>query len=82
MGEQFCINIHGKEYIVTPNRDNSSNGVLNGKEKFKIETDCGYLFTINLNDEWFWEISDLNMKPIDDDLVQEIGEEIEHSINK
>jgi hypothetical protein len=49
------------------------------KERFRIETGCDYLFTIEMKEEWFWEIVDNKIKAIDKELVQNIGQAIERT---
>ena len=76
--ESFKIHVNGSEYTVTPvHIVVEMQNIKTHKERFRVETGCEYLFTIEMNEEWFWQITDDDVKPIDHNIVQEIGEAIE-----
>jgi hypothetical protein len=77
---KFTITVKDNEYTVTPlliGDETSQNNHY--KERFRIETGCDYLFTIEMKEEWFWEIVDNKIKAIDKELVQNIGQAIERT---
>jgi len=76
--DSFKINVNEQEYTVTPiHIEIETPGKKTHKERFRIETGCEYLFTIEMTEEWYWRITDDDVKPIDQNIVQEIGEAIE-----
>lgn len=66
----FKINVNDKTYSVIAycNEVHCS--------KFKIETDCEYLFTLCTDEEGNWEIEN-DVTVLDDNLVEQIGRAIE-----
>ena len=84
-GEKFIVTVKDKVYIITqlltcdetPHKDHP-------EERFQIERGCEYLFTtggeylftIEMKADLLWEIVDEDVKPIDKELVQNIGDAI------
>lgn len=67
----FKIKVNEQEYLV-------SRRVVNEfKAVYKIETGCDYLFSIFYNEHAEWQIYEPEVKPIDDGLVNSIGDAIE-----
>lgn len=72
MQQEFVIHVNGNEYHVTP----MSSALADSKQKFTIETNCEYLFTI-AEEGNYWDIVDKNVAALDDAHIQQIGAEIE-----
>ena len=68
--ETFTIEVNGKKYNVQP--------VCDGDHctRFKISTDCEYLFTLCIDDYGNWQM-DEDVIPLDENLVDKIGTAIE-----
>lgn len=67
---KFQINVNGKQYNVTAycNEIHCT--------RFKIETNCDYLFTLCTDEEGHWEV-EKDLTIMDESLVDEIGRAIE-----
>jgi hypothetical protein len=69
--EVFTIDVNGNLYYVEPicNKDHCT--------RFKISTECEYMFTLCVNEYGDWEMED-DVKPIDESLTDNIGKAIEY----
>lgn len=67
---KFQINVNGKLYNVTPNCNNDH------CTRFKIDTNCDYLFTLCTDEEGHWE-AEKDVTVLNESLVYEIGRAIE-----
>ena len=67
---KFQISVNGKVYNVTAycNNDHCT--------RFKIETNCDYLFTLCTDEEGHWE-AEKDVTIMDESLIDEIGRAIE-----
>ena len=84
-GEKFIVTVKDNVYIVTQllTGDETSHED-HPEERFQIgrgceylfTTGCEYLFTIEMKVDLLWEIIDEGVKPIDKELVQNIGDAI------
>jgi hypothetical protein len=75
-GEKFIITAKDNEYIVTPLLIGDETSHKDQEERFRIETGCEYLFTIERKENLLCEIIDEEVKPTDKELVQNIGNTI------
>jgi hypothetical protein len=69
-GSQFQINVNGNVYNVTAYCNESH------CTRFKIETNCNYLFTLCTDEEGYWK-TEKDVTIMDESLVEEIGRAIE-----
>jgi hypothetical protein len=65
---EFRININNKTYNVKAYGDYTS--------KFKIETDCEYMFTVIMDEEGQWHCEN-DVTVLNENLIQQIGRAIE-----
>lgn len=75
MSDKFSIQVNDHEYCVTPSLSPYGETLDN----FTIETKCEYLFTIGFKENE-WTILDRKVEALDDNLVQQIGFEIEKTM--
>ena len=68
--EEFTIEVREKIYHVQPVCDEEH------CTRFKISTDCEYLFTLCIDDYGNWQMEQ-DVIPLDENLVDEIGRAIE-----
>jgi hypothetical protein len=66
----FTINVNGKTYSVTAYCEDDH------CSRFKIETDCEYLFTLCTDDEGNWQI-EKDVTILYEGLIDQIGSAIE-----
>jgi hypothetical protein len=69
--EKFTVTVNDKVYNVEPICDDDH------CTRFKISTDCEYLFTLCMNDYGNWEM-EKDITPLDEKLIDEIGRAIEY----
>jgi len=70
---KFQINVNEKVYNVTAYCNESR------CTRFKIETNCNYLFTLCTDEEGHWE-AEKDVTMLDETLVEEIGRAIEEYV--
>jgi hypothetical protein len=69
--EVFTVNVNEEQYYIQPVCE--PNDMCT---KFKVSTDCSYMFTLCMNDNGYWEM-EKDVTPMFKDLIQEIGNAIE-----
>lgn len=69
--QPFKITVNNREYNVTP--DHSQLLPI-----YKFETGCDYMFTL-IQVEGEWQIKEADVKPFDEELIYDIGQQIEEN---
>ncbi|CAN5144145.1 hypothetical protein BH11BAC6_BH11BAC6_17240 [soil metagenome] len=67
--KSFTINVNGKKYIIE--------ALETDKTRFKVSTDCDYLFTLTRNYNMGWQMES-DVTALDDDIADNIGSAIEN----
>jgi len=69
--DSFNVTVNKTEYTIEPicNEDHCT--------RFKVSTNCEYLFTLCMNEHGHWEM-EKDVTPLDEKLIDEIGRAIEY----
>lgn len=70
--EMFTVRVNNNLYYVEPVC------IDDRCTRFKISTECEYMFTLYVNEYGDWKIED-DVKPIDESLIDNIGKAIEYN---
>ena len=67
---EFTVQVNNEKYLIEPVHTEETT------IKFKVSTLCEYMFTLETDDNGSWKIAD-DVIPMDNELVQNIGNAIE-----